>query len=57
MRRCEAIDILHYRRGRGRPKKSWNEVIRSDMKFMRLTDDMAQDRNMWLPRIKIVDHR
>ena len=46
MRRCEAIDILHYRRGRGRPKKSWNEVIRSDMKFMRLTEDMAQDRNM-----------
>ena len=38
------IDLSHYRRGRGCPKMSWNEVIRSDMKFMGLTEDMAQDR-------------
>jgi len=57
VRRCEAIDLSHYTRGRGRPKMSWNEVIRCDMKFMGLTDDMTQDRNMWRFRIKIVDHR
>jgi len=57
VRRCEAIDLSCYRRGRGRPKMSWDVVIRSDMKLMGLTEDMAQDRNMWRSRIKIVDHR
>jgi len=56
VRRCEAINLLHYKRGRGRSKMSWNEVIRSDMKCMGLTEDMAQDRNLWRSRIKIVDH-
>jgi len=41
MRRCEAINLLQYRRGRGRPKTSWNVVIRSDMKCMGLTEDIA----------------
>ena len=57
VRRCEAINLLHCTRGRGRPKKSWSEVIRSDKKVMGLTEDMAQDRNLWRSRIKIVDHR
>jgi len=57
VRRCEAINFSHYTRERGRLKMSWNEVIRSDMKFTELTEDMAQDRNMWRSRIKIVDHR
>jgi len=57
VRRYEAINLLDYRRGRGRPKMSWNELIRSDMKFMELTEDMAQDRNLWRSWIKIVDHR
>ena len=46
VRRCETINLLHCRRGRRRPKTSWNAVIGSDMKFMGLTDDMIQDRNM-----------
>ena len=46
VRRCEAIDLSHCRRGRERPKMSWNVVIRSDMKCVGLTEDMAQDRNM-----------
>jgi len=57
VRRSEAIDLSHYRIGRGCPKMSWNEIIRSDMKFMGLTEDMAQDKNMWRSRIKIVEHR
>jgi len=56
VRKYEAINLLHCRRGRGRPKMSWNEVIRSDMKCMGLMGDMAQDRNIWRSRIKIVDH-
>jgi len=46
VRRCEAINLLHYRRGRGHPKMSWNEVIRSNIKFLGLMEDIAQDRNM-----------
>ena len=41
MRRCEAINLLHCRRGRGQPKTCWNEVIKNNMKFMGLTEDMA----------------
>ena len=56
MRRCEAIHLLDCRRGRGRPKMSWDGVIRRDMKSLGLTEDMAQDRNIWQSRIKTVDH-
>jgi len=57
VRRDEAINILHCRRGRGRPKTSWNAVIRSNMKLMGPTEDMTQDRNLWRSSIKIEDHR
>ena len=57
VRKCEKISLSHYRRGRGRPKMSWNEVIRSDMKITGVTKDMTQDRNLWRSRIKIVEHR
>ena len=57
VRKCEALDFLQYKRGRGRPKISWNEVIRNDMKSLGLTENMAQDRNMWRARIKIADHK
>jgi len=33
VRRCEALDLVHYSRGRGRSKTSCNTIIRSDMKF------------------------
>ena len=39
--RCEEIDLAQCKRGRGRPKMSWNIVIRSDMKYLGLTEDMA----------------
>jgi len=57
MKRCEAIHLLHCRRGRGHPKMSRNEVVRNNMKSMGLTEDMAQDRNLWRFRIKIIDHK
>ena len=55
VRRCERIDIPEGRRGRGRPKKSLDEVIREDLKVVGLTEDMAQDRKLWRDRIKTVD--
>ena len=46
MRRCERINVLEGKRGRGRPKKSLNEVIKDDLKAVGLTDDIAQDENL-----------
>jgi len=57
VRKYEAINLLHCRRGRERPKMSWDEVIRRDMKLMGLTDDMTQAKNLWRSAIKIVDHK
>jgi len=57
VRRCEAINLIHCRRGRGRPKMSWNEIIRGDLKSMGLTEDMAQDRKLWQTRIRTVVYR
>jgi len=41
------------KRGRGRPKKSLDEVVREDLKAVCLTEDMAQDRRLWRNRIKV----
>jgi len=57
VRRCETINLLHCRRGRGRLKLSWSEVITSDLKSIGLTEDIAQDRNLWRSTIKVVDHK
>ena len=55
VRRCETIECLDYRRSRGRPKKSWSEVIRYDLRTLGLVEDMAQDRKLWRDRIKVAD--
>ena len=55
VRRCETINILDGNRGRGRPKKSLDGVIREDLKVVGLTEDMAKDRRLWRDRIKVVD--
>ena len=34
-------------RSRGRPRKTWLEVVRGDMKVMGLTRGDAQDRHRW----------
>jgi len=57
VRNCEMINIREGKRGRGRPKKSLDEVIREDMKVIGLTQDLAQDRRLWWDRIKILDRR
>ena len=53
--RCETINISVGYRGRGRPKKSLDEVIRGDLKVVGLTEDLAQDRRLWRDRIKVVE--
>jgi len=34
------------KRGRGRPKKSLEEVVREDLRVVGLMEDMAQDRRL-----------
>ena len=31
----------------GQPRKTWNEVIRSDMKERKINKEIAKDRNAW----------
>ncbi|XP_070026368.1 uncharacterized protein [Nicotiana sylvestris] len=47
VRRCERLALGGERRGRGRPKKSWGEVIRRDMAQLELTEDRTLDRRVW----------
>ena len=51
------INIPEGKRGRGRPKKSLDEVIREDLKVVGVTEDLAQGRRLWWTRIKILDRR
>nr|XP_009592747.2 uncharacterized protein LOC104089527 [Nicotiana tomentosiformis] len=53
VRRCERLASVGSRRGRGRPKKSWGEVIRRNMARLELTGDMALDRRVWRPKIRV----
>ena len=57
VRRCEKLERPDYKRSRGRPKNSWSEVIRHDLKTLGLVEDMTQDRRLWRSRIKVVDCR
>ncbi|WMV15452.1 hypothetical protein MTR67_008837 [Solanum verrucosum] len=53
LRRCEELVVDGTRRGRGRPKKYWGEVIRQDLAQLRITEDMTLDRKEWRSRIKV----
>ena len=43
------------RRGRGRPKMTWEERIRHDLIELNLSEDMVEDRILWRSRIKVND--
>ncbi|PHU15340.1 putative serine/threonine protein kinase IREH1 [Capsicum chinense] len=51
VRRCERLALDGFRRGRGRPKKYWGEVIRRDMEQLQLTEDMTLDRKCLEPGV------
>jgi len=55
VRRGETIVCLNHKRRRGRPRKSWREVIRHDLKTLGLAEDMAHDRKLWRARIRVTD--
>jgi len=41
VKRCETIECPNYRRSRRKPKKSWSEVIRYDLKTLGLVEDIT----------------
>ncbi|KAG5611191.1 hypothetical protein H5410_022472, partial [Solanum commersonii] len=53
VRRYEGLVVEGTRRGRGRPKKYWGEVIRQDLAQLHLTEDMTLDRKEWRSRMKV----
>lgn len=52
-RRCERLATTGFRKGRGRPRKNWRVVIRQNMTYLQLTDDIALYRKVWRLRIRI----
>jgi len=52
VRRGERINVPKGKRGRGRSKKSLDEVIRENLKVVGLTEDMTQDRRQWRDKMK-----
>ncbi|XP_070034290.1 uncharacterized protein [Nicotiana tomentosiformis] len=55
VRRCKRLTLTGTRRGGGRPKKYWGEVIRHDMAQLQIFEDIALDRKVWMSSIRIVD--
>ena len=45
VRTMEQIDIAQGKRLKGRPKMTWKEVIKKDMKLLELEERMVVDRN------------
>ena len=54
---CAWEDILipNTRRGRGRPKLTWVDVVRYDCQDLRLEKDLYKNRTKWKRRIHIAD--
>ena len=42
-------------RGRDRPKRTWMEVLKIDMKTCNLSEDLAQDKSEWRNTICVAD--
>lgn len=36
--------------------EKWNEVIKHELKFLLITEDITQDRSLERYRIKVMDH-
>ncbi|KAG5620637.1 hypothetical protein H5410_005855 [Solanum commersonii] len=52
MKRCEKLDIMRSKRGRGKPKMYSGEVIKLDSEYFQLTEDMTLDRRVSRIRVE-----
>ena len=46
MKRCTSMEV-EGRRGRGRPKRTWMEVVQSDLRKLKIKREDAQNRSLW----------
>jgi len=44
------------KRGRGRPKLTWVEAIKGDLKGWNISKDLALDRSTWKTTIHVSEH-
>ena len=51
----EKIGIAKGKKLMGRPKMTWMEVVKKDMKLLELEERMVTDRNIWKRRIHVLD--
>ncbi|GJR89388.1 hypothetical protein Tco_0213399 [Tanacetum coccineum] len=52
VRRVESITVDGVRR-RSRPKLRWEDILKTDLKELLLSEDMTSDRNSWRTRIRV----
>ncbi|KAL6575540.1 hypothetical protein OROHE_000917 [Orobanche hederae] len=53
-RRVESLVVVGGRR-RGRPRRTWEEQLRLDLKALNLSEAMTVDRCSWRRQIRVVD--
>ena len=56
VRRIETMELTtQINRDRGRPKKTWKETIKNDLKYLQLNKEMCNDRTRWRQMIHTAD--
>ena len=56
VRRSDMLDVGELIRGRGRPLKTWRQVIQNDMSIIGLDEKTVLDRNEWRRSIHTIEH-
>ncbi|XP_071723023.1 uncharacterized protein [Rutidosis leptorrhynchoides] len=55
VRKCEDRDIGTERRGRGRPRLTWERVTRKDLDLLDILEDLVEERGEWRRSIHVAD--
>lgn len=55
VRKSFAMQADGPRKGRGRPKGTWMEIVKIDQKNCNVFEDLAQDRSEWRNRIHVAN--
>ena len=55
VRRVESI-IVEGKRGRGRPRRTWDEQIKVDLHELNLSKGLTRDRGSWRAHIHVLDY-
>nr|XP_018628897.1 uncharacterized protein LOC108946461 [Nicotiana tomentosiformis] len=50
---CERLHMAGLRKGRGRLKKYWGEMIRHNMALCQVTEDMTLNKRLWMSKIRV----